>query len=136
LIFLIPFLDCCSSSFSIDLFWISSIQESRVGTGSSYCTKDKIYYHSFLRNWTFSGTASRTVTAWIPDIVWYNDYTGYYSGTIYKDVWQPYTDTFNPTSQKYVVYISDSTVSALSDLNMVMGYAETAELFLVGTSGI
>ena len=85
---------------------------------------------------TYKGTVTRTVEVWVPDIVWYDDYTGYYSGTIYKDVRQPYVDQFNPTAQKYVVYISDSTISELNDLNMVMGYASTAKLFLAGTDGM
>ncbi len=49
---------------------------------------------------------------------------------------QHYTDAFNPTAQKYIIYISDSTISELNDLNMVMGYAKTAKLFLAGTSVI
>jgi len=85
---------------------------------------------------SYSGTVTRTVSYWIPNITWYDNYTGYYTGTIYKDVRQPYTDTFNATSQKYVVYISDATISDLGDLNTVIGYANTAKLFLAGTSGI
>lgn len=81
-------------------------------------------------------TTTVPVEVWVPKIVWYDNYTGYYSGTIYKHVRQPYTDTFNPTSRKYVVYISDSTISELADLEMVMGYAKTAKLYLAGAPGI
>lgn len=84
----------------------------------------------------YSGTVTRTVTVWVPKIVWYDDYTGYYSGTIYKDVRQPYTDTFAPTSDKYVVYIGNDAISELSDLNMVMGFVKSAKLYLVGTNAI
>jgi hypothetical protein len=84
----------------------------------------------------YSGTVTRTVKVWVPNIVWYDDYTGYYSGTVYKDVRQPYTDPFAPTSEKYVVYISNDTISELNDLNMVMGLAKSAKLYLAGSSAI
>lgn len=81
-------------------------------------------------------TTTKPVKHWVPEIVWYDNYTGKYSGNIYKHVRQPYTDTFNPTSRKYVVYISDNIVSELTDLNMVMGYAKTAKLYLAGAPEI
>lgn len=84
----------------------------------------------------YSGTVSRTVQVYVPNYVWYDDYTGYYSGTIYKDVRQPYTDVFSPTAEKYVIYISNNTISELDDLNMVMSYAENAKLFVVGSDAI
>lgn len=83
----------------------------------------------------YTGTVSRTVTVWVPNIVWYNDYTGFYNGTIYKSVRQPYTDPFTTTNDKYVVYISDGTVSELSDLQMVKSMA-TSKLILAGTPAI
>ncbi len=85
---------------------------------------------------SYEGTVYRTVKVWVPNVKWYNNYTGYYSGTIYKHVRQPYTDVFNPTSQKYVIYISDNNVSEPADLNMVMAYAKTAKLYLAGAAGI
>lgn len=124
-----------SKSYSDADGYSGSLSTSYTYSGYAYPAPSYTNYH-FQRNWTWSGTVYKTVTVWQPNIVWHNNYTGYYSGTIYKNVRQPYTDTFNPTAQKYVVYISDSTVSELSDLNMVMGYAKTAKLFLAGTSGI
>lgn len=79
-------------------------------------------------------TTTEPVTYWVPNIVWYDNYTGYYSGTIYKHVRQPYTDPFNPTSLKHVAYISNSTISEQADLDMVMEYAKSAKLYLAGTS--
>lgn len=79
---------------------------------------------------------TKSVQIWVPNITWYDDYTGYYSGTIYKDVRQPYIDAFNGTSRKYVIYVSNDTISELSDLNMVMGYAPAARLYLAGQPAI
>lgn len=84
---------------------------------------------------TYSGTLTKQVQVWESNIVWVSDYIGYYSGTVYKYVRQPYTDPFRPTSYKYVVYISDSTVNELSDLKSVMSKAD-AKLILVGTEGM
>lgn len=124
------------SGFSGTLYKGSGTLDGESGTPPPNPKVGDTYTHYGYWSCTYSGTVSRTVTVWVPNIVWYNDYTGYYSGTIYKDVRQPYTDTFNATSFKYVVYISDSTVSDLSDLNMVMGYAKSARLILAGTNAI
>ena len=59
---------------------------------------------------------TKSIQVWVPDMRWVNDYIGYYSGTVYKDVRQPYTNPFRATSDKYVVYISDGSVNELSDL--------------------
>jgi hypothetical protein len=80
---------------------------------------------------TYRGTLTKSIQVWVPDMRWVNDYIGYYSGTVYKDVRQPYTNPFRATSDKYVVYISDGSVNELSDLKMVMSKAD-AGLILVG----
>ena len=94
----------------------------------------------FRRSWRadYGGSLSKTVTTsetyWDPDWVSYDDYTGYYSGSIYKDVRQPYDNTFMRTvSDKYIVYISDGSVSQLNDLNMVLTNND-ATLICVGTT--
>jgi hypothetical protein len=84
---------------------------------------------------TYRGTLTKSIQVWVPDMRWVNDYIGYYSGTVYKDVRQPYTNPFRATSDKYVVYISDGSVNELSDLKMVMSKAD-AGLILVGGSTI
>ncbi|CAM4045466.1 hypothetical protein L1N85_19485 [Paenibacillus alkaliterrae] len=93
---------------------------------------------SCSNTWTasYSGTVYWTHDVWEPKIVWYDSYTGYYSGTIYKDVRQPYDTSFMRSVQnKYVIYVSDNTVSQLSDLQYVMG-KHSAKLLLVGQSAI
>ncbi|NSW91262.1 MAG: hypothetical protein HPY74_11440 [Firmicutes bacterium] len=84
---------------------------------------------------TYRGTLTKSVQVWVPDIRWVSDYTGYYSGTVYKYVRQPYTDPFRATSDKYVVYFSDGVINELPDLQMVMSKAD-AKLILVGDDSI
>lgn len=83
----------------------------------------------------FSGTVSKQITVWVPDWRWVNDYTGHYSGTIYNYVRQPYVDPFRATSKKYVIYVSDSSISELYDLASVMSKAD-ARLILIGSQSI
>lgn len=86
---------------------------------------------SFSRSWSYSGTVSRQVQVWVPVMVSHNDYTGHYSGTIYKDVRQPYTDPFRATSSKYVIYITDGSITDINDLKAVMSKTD-AKLILIG----
>lgn len=82
----------------------------------------------------YSGTVSRSVQVWVPNLVSHNDYTGNYSGTIYKNVRQPYTDPFRSTSSKYVVYVTDGNITDLADLKAVMSKTD-AKLILIGQTG-
>jgi hypothetical protein len=91
-------------------------------------------------NWTrsyagYSGTVSRTVSYWVPDVKWVANWYGSYSGTIYKYVRQPYTDPFRSTAKKYVIYISDGNASELADLKSVMSRCD-AKLILIGQDSI
>ena len=92
-------------------------------------------YYNWTRSYSgYSGTVSRSVQVWVPNMVSHNDYTGSYSGTIYKDVRQPYTDPFRSTSSKYVIYITDATITGLNDLKAVMSKVD-AKLILIGQVG-
>ncbi|CAM3993024.1 hypothetical protein L1N85_04580 [Paenibacillus alkaliterrae] len=85
---------------------------------------------------SYSGTVYWTRDVWEPRMVSYDDYTGYYSGTIYKDVRQSYDASFMRAVQsKYVIYISDNTVSHLPDLQNVMN-KQVAKLVLIGQNAI
>ncbi|HHW47036.1 MAG TPA: hypothetical protein GXX14_00250, partial [Clostridiaceae bacterium] len=103
---------------------------------SSFCN---VHQHTnieeFRRDWTWSGTVTRTVQIWIPNWVWVPNYTGFYSGTIYKYVRQPYTNPFRSLSYKYVIYISNGDISELPDLQMVMSKSD-AKLVLIGQESI
>ena len=90
-------------------------------------------YFNWTRSWSgYSGTASRKVSYWVPNMQWVANYTGYYSGTIYKYVRQPYTDTWHGNSSKYILYISDGDISELSDFKSTASKAD-AKVILVGT---
>ena len=66
---------------------------------------------------------------------WVANYTGYYSGTIYKYLRQPYTDTWRGNSSKYILYISDGAISELSDFNSAVSKTD-AKVILAGTPDI
>lgn len=75
-------------------------------------------------------------TVWVPDVRWISNYYGYYSGTIYKYVRQSFTNPYTrTTADRYLVYISDSSINELSDFNMVKGLSD-AKIILVGANAI
>lgn len=83
---------------------------------------------------TYSGTVYWTRDEWVPRMVEYDSWTGFYSGTISKSVRQPYDASFmRPVPNKYVVYVSDNKASQLADLQNVMSKHD-AKLILVGHS--
>ena len=125
-----------SSGYSGTLQKSSGIKTGTSGSAPSNPNIGQTYTYYSYWSCTYSGTVYRTVNVWVPNIVWYDNYTGYYSGTINKNVRQPYTDPFKATSAKYVVYISDGAISEPSDLSTVMGYASTAKLYLAGADEI
>lgn len=59
-----------------------------------------------------------------------NRYTGYYRGTATKAIKQPYTNPFRETSDKYVIYVADSTFN-LTDFNEMMLKADF-KVILIG----
>jgi hypothetical protein len=83
----------------------------------------------------YSGEVTKTVEVWEPDMVWHDDYTGFYEGTIRKEVKQPYTDPFRPTSDKYIIYITDDKINDMNDLSTVLNRSG-AKLILVGPVSI
>ncbi|WP_307202551.1 hypothetical protein [Paenibacillus harenae] len=91
---------------------------------------------SCTNTWTanYSGTVYWTRDVWEPKMVQKDSYTGFYSGTVYKDIRQPYDASFmRAVPSKYVIYISDGKVSELSDLQHLMS-KQNAKLILVGSN--
>jgi len=125
-----------SQGYSGTLYKGGTVKTGESGSRPSNPSVGQTYTVYYYFTCTYSGTVSRTIQVWVPNIVSYNSYTGHYSGTIYKDVRQDYTDTFNPTSLKYIIYLSDTLVSEPEDLNLVRGYAKTSKLYLAGTEDI
>lgn len=111
--------------------WACGHSATNIGPGGC---KGGSYY--WTRSYAgYSGTVSRQVQVWVPKMVTHNDYTGYYSGTINKDVRQPYTDPFRPISAKYILYITDGSVNELNDLKTVLSRTD-AKLILIGPENI
>ncbi len=103
---------------------------------ASTACSDKAGDFDWTRSYAgYSGTVSRTISYWVPNMQWVSNYTGYYSGTIYKYVRQPYTDTWRGNSNKYILYISDGNISELSDFNSAVSKTD-AKVILVGTPDI
>lgn len=84
---------------------------------------------------TGTTTVCNDVSYWVSDMRLVNNYTGYYSGDIYKNVRQEYVNPFRNLSDKYVIYIADTNISELSDLEMVLSKADV-KLILVGDETI
>lgn len=85
---------------------------------------------------SYSGTAYWTHMVHTPVMVNHNDYTGQYSGTIYKYVRQGYdVSFFRNVSTKYIIYISDNTVSQPTDLTYAIN-KNNVDLITIGQSGI
>ena len=93
-----------------------------------------IYY--WCRSYIWSGTVSRTVSVWVPNVNWHADWYGTYSGKIYKDVKQPYTNPYTAgKTDKYILYISDNVVSESADYQNAISKADS-KIILAGTSNI
>ena len=73
---------------------------------------------------------------WVPDVRWVSNWYGTYSGTIYKDVRQPYQNPYvRAVADKYLIYVSDGTISELADFNKVKGLSD-GKIILIGAPGI
>lgn len=81
----------------------------------------------------YTGTASKQVQVWQSNWVWVNDYTGYYSGTVYKSVKQTFTPSFRINSNKYLVYFADSNINNLTDIQAIKSKG-AVKIILIGTS--
>ncbi|EPR10395.1 Athe_2463 domain-containing protein [Ruminiclostridium papyrosolvens] len=103
---------------------------------TSTACSDKAGDFDWTRSYAgYSGTVSRTISYWVPNMQWISNYTGYYNGTIYKYVRQPYTDTWRANSSKYILYVSDGNISELSDFNAATSKTD-AKIILAGTPEI
>ncbi|TFE27855.1 Athe_2463 domain-containing protein [Cohnella luojiensis] len=73
---------------------------------------------------------------WDPDVRWVSNWYGSYSGTIYKDVRQPYTNPYvRTTSAKYLIYISDGIINELADFNNARSQSD-AKVIVIGNASI
>src|SRR5690606_38495912 len=73
---------------------------------------------------------------WVSDVRWVSNWYGTYSGTIYKDVRQPYQNPYvRAVADKYLIYVSDGTINELADFNKVKGLSD-GKIILIGEPGI
>ncbi|TJY39742.1 hypothetical protein E5161_17490 [Cohnella pontilimi] len=103
-----------------------------------YDSKGNYLGFNWVRYYTYSGTVTKTWTETyhVYDWRWVPNYYGYYTGTLYKDIRQPFTNPFTrTTSQKYIIYISDNIINELPDFNRVKGISD-AKIILVGSPPI
>ncbi|QOR34460.1 hypothetical protein IMX26_13315 [Clostridium sp. 'deep sea'] len=82
------------------------------------------YYRGY-----YSGTVTKTYEVWVAKWVSYDDYTGYYRGTVYKHVKQPFNDIFRDTSEKYIIYIADGSITGNSDLSMLKNRSDSKIIY-------
>lgn len=86
--------------------------------------------------WYKEVTETITRTIEVPYTITHDNYTGYYSGTVYRHVREPYhTPWESTTSAKYIVYISDDNISELADFTSVTQKSD-AQVILAGKSSI
>jgi len=137
----LPLVNVSNSPYTVDEGYNTTVYETVTTTDTEW---------SYAEDWPGSGWRRepgsgwyRTITTteevpkevWIDDWVTYNDYTGYYSGTIYKILRQPYVDPFRTLADKYIIYVSDGNIGELEDLKMVMEKADT-KVILIGEETI
>lgn len=91
------------------------------------------YYRQFYWVGHYQGPISRQVQVWQSNWVWYDDYTGYYSGSIYKNVKQTFAPTFRNVADKYLVYFADSNVNNMADVQYIKSRG-AVKVILVGKS--
>ncbi|MFC5405505.1 Athe_2463 domain-containing protein [Cohnella soli] len=103
-----------------------------------YDSKGKYLGFNWSRTCSYSGTVTKTWTETfhVYDWRWVSNYYGYYSGTIYKDVRQPFGNPFTrTTSAKYVIYVSDGIINDPVDFGKVKGLSD-ASIILVGSDAM
>lgn len=74
-------------------------------------------------------------TEWVANWVWYDDYTGYYSGTIYKYIKQTFNPVYRDTSNKYMVYFASSSLNNLVDYTTIKNKA-AAKVIVIGNNTV
>ena len=73
---------------------------------------------------------------WVPDVRWVSNWYGTYSGTLYKNVRQPYENPYKrAVADKYLIYVSDGVIHEPADFHKVKGLAD-ARIVLIGTGAI
>ncbi len=130
-----PSMSYNSDGFKGTLYKVSYSTDSDSGVPSGKGVIGQTYTRTRTFTGYYSGEVSRTVQLWVPNLVWHDDYTGFYEGTIRKEVKQPYTDPFRPTSNKYIIYITEDKLNDMNDLSTALNRSG-AKLILAGPEDI
>lgn len=102
-------------------------------TSSGVYKDGKYIGWNYTRTGTYYGTIYRTVQVWQSNWVSYDDYTGYYSGMLYKNVKQAFTPVFRNAADKYLVYFAGSTINNLADIQSIKNKG-TVKVILIGNT--
>lgn len=96
-----------------------------------YDKNNKVIGFGFTRTATYSGMVSKSVSSYVSDWRTIDNYTGYYSGKIYKNVKQEFTPTLRNRADKYIVYFADANVNNKADIEKIKA-SGTFKVILVG----
>ncbi len=72
---------------------------------------------------------------WVEDETWVSNYTGDYTGTLTKQTKQTFNPTLELSSNKYIVYFTNSTINNPADLAFVKTKA-TSKVILVSDAAV
>ncbi len=84
---------------------------------------------------TFGALYEATWTERVADYGDIDDYTGYYSGTIYKNVKQEFQPVYRDTSNKYIVYFADNAVNNINDYQTILNRANS-KIIVIGNNTV
>jgi hypothetical protein len=129
---------CPTSKSYDDGKYKGTLARTGATTSDPYCPSALYPYATCSRLWiaSYSGTVSWTHQVWVSNWTTTTYYLGYYSGTGYKDVREPAGEAFSRIGvDRYLVYLSDSTISQLSDFTAVKD-KQISKVVVVGNDQI
>jgi hypothetical protein len=109
---------CPTSKSYDDGKYKGTLDRTGATTSDPYCPSALYPYATCSRLWvaSYSGTVSWTHQVWVSNWVTTTYYLGYYSGTGYQSVREQAGEAFSRLgADRYIIYISDNTISELSD---------------------
>ncbi len=95
----------------------TGITDTRDDTGTGVVTR---YYSA-----EYGGTVSGKIREWDSDWTWFDNYTGYYSGTLYKSIIQNFIPSYRDSSSKYLVYFTNDKVNNLVEYQNILDRSDS-----------
>lgn len=89
--------------------------------------------YTWSRSASYRGTVSTTTSVWQSNWVNYNNYSGYYSGTVYKKIKQDFKPRLQVDSNKYIIYVTDHELSSdsVQDFKKIKGLAKDSDVYVM-----